>query len=305
MNFSLEQLRALDAVVTHGSFAKASEHLHRVPSALTYLIRGLEEQLEVKLFERRGRRAVLTEAGGKILRHARVVLESSASLERAAQELRDGWEAELSVVVDGALPQERITRSLRRFADPDVPTRLRVDIEYQEGVIDRFHSGDAQIGLCLGFKGDGDEVGYLCHPLEPLELLLVAGAEHPLAEGAVTAERRTPHAELITRDSSPRFARDFKPSFEGSKTTVFLSDFHSKRAALLAGAGYGWIPKHFIQNDLDEGTLVVLQAEANRWTYRPQVITQLGKPLGRGACLFLDILLDGSFTASSGEFPTA
>ena len=85
----------------------------------------------MKLFERQGRRAVLTEAGRKILRHAQAVLESSAGLERAAQELRDGWEAELSVVVDGALPQERVTHCLRRFADPDVPTRLRVDIEYQ------------------------------------------------------------------------------------------------------------------------------------------------------------------------------
>ena len=301
MSFSLEQLRALDAVVRYGGFTKASKHLHRVPSALTYLIRGLEEQLEVKLFERQGRRAVLTEAGSKILRHARAVLESSAGLERAAQELRDGWEAELAVVVDGALPQGRITHCLRRFADPDVPTRLRVDIEYQEGVIDRFHSGEAEIGLCLGFRGDGDEKGYHCHPLEPLELLLVAGATHPLAKGVVTPERRAPHAELITRDSSPRFAREFKPSFEGSKTTVFLSDFHSKRAALLAGAGYGWIPKHFVESDLKTGALVILETEPNRWTYSPQVITQPDKPIGRGARLFLETLLEEPFKVGDSE----
>ena len=47
MSFSLEQLRALDAVVRYGGFPEP-KHLHRVPSALTYLIRGVE-QLEVAL----------------------------------------------------------------------------------------------------------------------------------------------------------------------------------------------------------------------------------------------------------------
>ena len=294
MSFTIEQLRALDTVVREGSFAKASKVLHRVPSALTYLIQGLEEQLEVKLFVRRGRRSVLTESGEKILRHAREVLERTEALDRAAQELRDGWEAELLVVVDGALPQQGLTRCLRRFARPEVPTRLRVDVEYQEGVIDRFESSDAHIGLCLGFKGDGDEAGYDCRALAKLELVLVAAKDHPLADGPVTRERRAPHAELITRDSSPKFSREFKPSFEGSKTSVFLSDFYSKRAALLAGAGYGWIPRHFIEEDLVAERLVLLDSQPNRWAYAPQVITKNGRPLGRGARLFLDILLQAS-----------
>ena len=301
MSFTLEQLRALDSVVREGSFAKAAKALHRVPSALTYLIQGLEDQLEVRLFVREGRRSVLTEAGEKILRHAREVLSRADELNGAAQELRDGWEAELIVVIDGALPQGDLTRCLRRFARPEVPTRLRVDVEYQEGVIDRFHSSAAHIGLCLGFRGDGDERGYRCHPLEPLELVLVASKDHPLSRGAVTPERRGPHAELITRDSSPRFNKEFKPSFEGSKTTVFLSDFYSKRAALLAGAGYGWIPRHFIEEDLAEKALVVLDSEPNRWSYEPQAILQEGRPLGRGARLFLETLFEGKPSGWTGD----
>ena len=84
MSVTLEQLKALDAVEREGSFSNAARALHRVPSALTYLIQGLEEQLEVKLFERRGRRSVLTEAGHKILRHARDVLLQVDDLNRAA-----------------------------------------------------------------------------------------------------------------------------------------------------------------------------------------------------------------------------
>ena len=41
---------------------------------------------------------------------------------------------------------------------------------------------------------------------------------------------------------------------------MFLADFYSKRIALLEAAGYGWIPRHFIRSDLDEGTLQICQS---------------------------------------------
>ena len=290
MSATLDQLRAFHAVVTEGSFAAAGKKLHRVPSAITYLIQGLEEQLGISLFEKDGRRSVLSEAGRNILEHAGEVLEASERLEKRVEQLRDGWEPELLVVVDGALPQQGLIRSLRRFAEPDVPTRLRLEVEYQEGVIDRFHSMRAHLGLCLGFRGDGDERGFECRPLRPLEFVLVARWDHPLAKGHATIERRIPHAELITRDSSPKFQQIFKPSFEGSKTTVFLSDFYSKRAALIGGAGYGWIPRHFVQTDLEEGVLVLLDAEPHSWLYEPQIISRKGEILGRGARLFMEHL---------------
>ena len=46
---------------------------------------------------------------------------------------------------------------------------------------------------------------------------------------------------------------------------------------------------------------MILKTEPNRWTYSPQVITQLDKPIGRGARLFLETLLEESFKVSDSE----
>ena len=56
-------------------------------------------------------------------------------------------------------------------------------------------------------------------------------------------------------------------------------------------AGYGWIPRHFIEEDLAEGTLEILEAETNSWTYYPQLISREGAKLGRAAELFIETLL--------------
>ena len=111
-----------------------------------------------------------------------------------------------------------------------------------------------------------------------------------LAGKPVEDTDREKFAEIVVRDSSPVFEASSKPSFMGSRNLVYLSDFHSKRVALVSGAGYGWMPKHFIEADLAEGRLIQLDTTPNEWTYYPQVMVREGRDLGRAAQLFLDTL---------------
>ncbi|QFT74952.1 LysR family transcriptional regulator [Ruegeria sp. THAF33] len=60
---SLSALRAFDAAARRGSFRAAAEHLSITPTAISHHIRGLEDTLGVKLFERTGRQVRLTEDG--------------------------------------------------------------------------------------------------------------------------------------------------------------------------------------------------------------------------------------------------
>jgi DNA-binding transcriptional LysR family regulator len=291
MNFSLDQLIALESIARNGTFAAAAKEIHRVPSAVSYLISNLEDTLEVSLFDRTGRKAVLTPAGDRILEQAKEVLDASRTLQHMAAELAKGWEVELHVVVDGSLPMQPLSTCLARFADPAIPTRLRVDVEHQDGVNYRLNGG-ADIGIVHAFDFDGDEVGYDRIPFGKLRMDLVAVADHPLHDEPMSGPFDQRYSELVVRDSSPQYDERSRPSFMGSRNVLFLSDFHSKRLALLSGAGFGWIPRHLIEEDLQEGTLKPLPAEPNYWVYEPYVITRRGAPLGRGAQLFIDTLKD-------------
>ncbi|MCB9779568.1 MAG: LysR family transcriptional regulator [Alphaproteobacteria bacterium] len=298
LRHSLDQLRVLDAIARTGSFSGAAAELHRVPSAISYAVRTLEEQLEVALFERLGNRTRLTPAGEALLQRARAVLAHAEALDAAARELRDGWEPLLHVVVDGLFPWEPVARALSAFTDGDIPTRVRVDVEYQEGVPERWQADDAALMVILDFDPEDDPL--TCHPLDPLEMVLVASPGHPLARRRGLSRDDLHDAfELVVKDSSPRYSRDPKQAFMGSRHVVYLSDFHAKRLTARAGVGFGWLPLHLVRADLDDGTLVLLDVpDGNRWTYHPQLVHRSDRPLGRAARRFVDALLAGQHQSS-------
>lgn len=70
-------LEVVDAVARNGSFSGAAQELHRVPSAISYTVRQLEEWLAVPLFERRHRDVELTPAGAWFLKEGRSVIKNA------------------------------------------------------------------------------------------------------------------------------------------------------------------------------------------------------------------------------------
>lgn len=282
VNFTLDQLRALDAIDRLGTFAAAAKELHRVPSAITYLVQNLEAALGVALFERSKRTARLTPEGRRMLEMARKVLREAGQLEAVAADLAGGWEASLHVAIDGALPSEPLSRCIRALSRPDVPTRLRVDIEYQEGVLERVDQDGANIGLYLGFDREELAEPYETVALPELEFALV---HHPDLDAAGAAR-------LVVRDSADRYRRDPKEPHDGTRDVVYLSDFHSKRLALEAGAGVGWIPLHLVSESLSDGRLVLADAEVRSWRYHPLIVWPRERPLRRAGELFVQTLLE-------------
>ncbi len=290
---SLDQLLVLDSIVQTGSFAGAARALHRVPSAISYTVQALEDALGVVLFDRSGHRAVLTPAGARLLEEGRELLRRARQLDQLAGTLGEGWEPELRIVVDGALPLESVTEALKTFVERRIPTRVHLDVEYQDGVLERFDSDHADLMLALGIEEGGRLRGT---PLPPLEMLLVVGSGHPLArEVGIHRERLLDHVDLVVKDTAPTFAKNPRKSFLGSRHIIRFSDFHSKQAALRSGLGYGWLPAHLAQPDLQAGRLVLLDfPEGNRWTYHPQLVTRREEHPGRAASLLIDLLLGSS-----------
>lgn len=287
---TLDQLIVLETIVETGSFAGAAKRLHRVPSAVSYSMKTLEQSLDIKLFDRSGQRVHLTKEGRAILEEGRDVLSAARLLERRSAMMSQGWEPDLHVVLDGTLSMAPIAEVLRAFQDRKIPTRIRLDVEYQEGVPDRFFDEKADIMLILDYE---DDTGTLNHqPLKPVDMVLVVAAGHPLLEEEVANEDTLAHyMQLVVRDSSPKYRNQPKLAFTDSQQVVHLSDFHSKRLGLLERVGYGWIPRHLVEQDLQAGTLVgIKQAAIWEWTYHPGAVTRKQPQVGRAGSLFLELL---------------
>ena len=287
---TLDQLVVLEAIVRCGSFAGAARALHRVPSAISYTIKALEDALGVPVFDRSGHRAALTDAGRRVREASAEVLRHARALDGLARSLEAGWEPELQVVVDGLYPMAPVTSALKALSSSDVPTRVRVDVEYQDGVHERFHGDHAAMMLVLELEVEAPFAGT---PLPDLEMVLVASTDHPLAAStAVDRAALLAHVELVVKDSSAPYAQTPRRPFSGSPNVIYLSDFHAKHLGIVQGAGFGWLPLHLAAADLESGRLALIALDdGNRWTYHPHLITRRDEPLGRAGVVFRDAFL--------------
>src|SRR5512139_2019619 len=83
----LYQLRTFATVAEEGHLTRASERLHLSQPAVSGHIKALEQELDVRLFDRAATGMVLTEAGRQLLSHALKVLSAADGVKRVAQQL--------------------------------------------------------------------------------------------------------------------------------------------------------------------------------------------------------------------------
>jgi DNA-binding transcriptional LysR family regulator len=258
---TLDQWAALVAVVDNGGHAQASRALHRTQSTVTYTINKLEDQLGVPLFERQGRRSVLTPAGQVLYRRGRALLVEAGRLERSAAELAQGWEPEVRLAVEIIFPTWLLLDCLAAFGRERPETRIELVESVLAGTDEALLEG--RVDLAIGSVVPG---GFVGEPLMPIRFICAAAPTHPLhqLDRELTLDDLREHRHLVIRDSGTRRTRSGGWLNENRWTVSHKAT--SIRAACM-GLGYAWFPEESIREELREQRLRPLRLAEGRERY--------------------------------------
>lgn len=292
MKISLEALITVDTIERKGSFAAAAETLHRVPSAITYTVQKLEQDLGVQIFDRSGHRAILTEAGKTLLRDGRKLLHAADNLEQRVQRVATGWEAELRIAIGDLLPMDSIYPLLETFYQTHSGTHIRLLTEVYGGTWDALahHRAD----LAIGAPGEGPSGGgYATQALGWIPFDFVVAPHHPLAkaEEPISSEVLIQHRAIAAADSSRQLLPRTSSLLSG-QDVLTMPDIYRKCEAQRAGLGIGSVPRHLIEEDVREGRLVVKEIEGGV-PIVPLFIAWHSNQNGKALQWFIDHLNDG------------
>ena len=182
-------LEVVDAVARNGSFSAAAQELHRVPSAVSYTVRQLEEWLAVPLFERRHRDVELTPAGAWFLKEGRSVIKKMQITRQQCQQIANGWRGQLAIAVDNIVKPERTRQLIVDFYRHFNDVELIVFQEVFNGVWDAL--ADGRVELAIGAT-QAIPVGgrFAFRDMGMLNWHCVVASSHPLAkmEGPLSDE---------------------------------------------------------------------------------------------------------------------
>lgn len=246
---TLDQWNVLVSVVESGSYSKAAERIHRSQSTLTYAIKKLESLLGVKVFELRGRKAVLTPIGELLYRRGKTLIEEAGRLEHAAGELAKGWEPQIRVAVDIVFPTWLLLKCFADFAKERPETHLELYETVLGGTEEALAKRSVEFAI-----GSSVPQGFVGDILMPMRAVCMAAPSHPLHQlgRALTLEDLRKHRHIVIRDSGEQRVRS--AGWINELRWTVSNKATSIHAAGL-GLGYAWYPADSVRAELERGAL--------------------------------------------------
>ena len=256
---TLEQLRALCAVVEKGGFHAASESLFRSQSAISIAIKNLEQELGITLFDRAAYRPALTSEGQVLYGKAKSILSRSDELISIAHHFAEGEETEVSIALGAIAPVEQVLDVIRQVSESAPATRMSLQIENMGGTLERLLEKDVDFAIAERFMPvpHTEEVR-----LTSTEMVSVISSDFPLATHypAITVNDLEQYVQVVVRDTSRNQPKQTAGILEGAHQWL-VNDFDMKKRMILSGAGWGRMPRHRVSEELEDGHLLALSGK--------------------------------------------
>ncbi len=285
-------LKTFLAVAAGLSFRKAAETLHYAPSTVTAQIQALEEDLGVPLFDRLGRRVLLTEHGRRLLHHARRMLDLEAETRRVI--LEGEFSPELAVRISESLGIHCLPWVLPRFRARSPATRLNLTTHSRHGLVRDLRHGVTDLALLLGepFAAPGlrmevlhrEQLTVIVPPDSPLATLQ---AVHPADLDGVPLIL-TRHVWSVRR----LIEQALQEAHVGMEGLVECSSVEIVKQCVMAGQGVSVVPGFTVLEEVRRKRLALLNWAGEPLMAPVLLVRHEERSLSPAAAAFIDLLRD-------------
>jgi DNA-binding transcriptional LysR family regulator len=302
---TLRQLQIFRGVADLGSTAAAAADLALSQSAASAAVIELERLLEVRLFDRVGKRLQLNENGRAVLPQALALLDGAGALERWARD-RDTQIGVLRLGASTTIGNYLLPGILADFQNMlGLPAQGALQVQVVIANTAAITSQVAAFQLDLGLiEGPCHEPELTVQPWLEDELLVVAAARDPLVQRAqpiTLAMLREATWLLRESGSGTRETIDqlLTPHLHQLRAGIEFGNSEAIKRAAASGLGISCLSRYVVEDFLASGLLVAPRSELPRLTRRFHLVTHGLKWRTRGLDLLLGYLNQMAATAGS------
>ncbi|WP_207459782.1 LysR family transcriptional regulator [Azospirillum sp. SYSU D00513] len=265
---TVRQLQIFVEAARSLSFTRVAEKLNLTPAAVSFQIRQIEGLSGFPLFERVGRRVVLTDAGKALVDYAAIVLKALHDADQRMMALKglSGGQVTIGLV---STAKYIVPHMLGRFQTMYPGVSIHLQDGNRREIQEALMKGEIDIAV-TGRPPDETEVE--AHPFAPHPSVIIAPPNHPLAHGSAAQlwARNIPlnalaNDRFILREmgSGTRALMDryFQDHGFAPEITMISSSNETIKQAVIAGMGVSLISRHTIGLELKLGMLAVLPVE--------------------------------------------
>lgn len=257
MRYTLRQLEIFLATVHHGNLSKAAESLSMSQSAASGALKELEQQFEIQLFDRVGKRIKLNDFGRALQPRAEELIERARELEATLGRHMEGGPIKVGATL--SIGNYLAVPLIARYMEENPGSRITLEVANTATVSQKVLRYDLDMGLIEGEVNDPD---LAVRPWRDDELVVFCSPRHPLAQRGTLEDNDLREARWIlreagsgTRQAFDRAMHDLLPEL---RIMLELQHTEAIKRAVEGDMGLGCLSRVTLVDAFAQGRLVPL-----------------------------------------------
>lgn len=292
----LRSLSIVKTILAEGSFQKAAQRLNCSQSTITFQVRQLEYELSLQIFERIGRRMVLTQSGKALLPHIETILSSMHEMQWYGKDPYT-FSGELRIAVAESLLSYKIQDVLKNFVTRAPKVKLALCSMNCHDIKNALLSGNLDMGIYYDVGGHPGtlEVLSLCE----FEGIIVASPDmSPQLRDFESPDQEKDMSFIINEPRS--IYRELMEKYLKSKKIVYrntieLWSIEAIKKSVASNLGFSFLPRFAVEQELEKGELIALSTLPLQKA-RAICVYHRNKALNRSMELFRELLLTANIS---------
>ncbi|MFC3748579.1 LysR family transcriptional regulator [Paenibacillus sp. GCM10012306] len=258
----LKYLYTVKTILEAGSFQNAARQLNYTQSTITFQMQQLEQELSVKIFEKIGRKMVLTQAGKEILPLIDNIIKSTEQISNYGKSALE-ISGDLNVAIPESLLIYKLQPLLKAFKEQAPRVKLSLQALNCYVIKDKIISGGADLGIHYDVGGRSSSV--MNRSLSAHDLVLIASPLLVEDQHNFTAKDQAKAVSMIVNDPGSIFQQKFDQYIKDKNIVmdniIEVGSIEATKRCVSSNLGVAYLPRFTVEEELRNQSLIELTTE--------------------------------------------
>jgi len=291
---NLKQLEIFLAVAETGSFSRGAEATFITQSTVSQHISSLESDFGVRLLDRTGKGALLTEGGKVLFQHARQVVADIKAINQAMRRFKGVEDTDLRIGGSNIPANYMIPELLPILIERFPKLRLTLIQGDSRDILEKLTREEIELGI-VGSMFDDDEFDFA--PLGRDEISLVVNHRHPWNARKSVEMAELMNEPLVLREPGSGTGKTVSEALvkagvapQELKVTAYLGSNESVKQAVINGLGVSFVSEISVRKELEREELAVVKVKGLKISRRFYLASRAGRELSPAAKAFAKVI---------------
>lgn len=288
----IRHLQTFITIVELGGFSKAAEHLGYAQSTITSHIQILENELKEVLFDRLGKKIVLTNVGKELVPYAKQMLDVYKEIKNIASEQK-GISGDLVIGAGESLSIYRLGEILKEYKRnfPNVNIILKNSI--CSDLRSKLHSGE--IDIIFTIESQIMDTDLVVKNLKDECMAIIASPDADLEFLYTNLVNETARENIILSENGCSFRIAFENYLKHKKirykNPLEFSSIEATKKCVMNGLGISFLPLYTVKDELKEGSLKMVELKEPLGKFSTQLAYHKNKSISGPMSKLIEIAL--------------